>query len=52
MPKLRYYDITTASYLKANTTRTQQFLLAQLRLDILPLVIEIDLYYTNGEDIL
>ena len=50
MPKLRYYvkfksDITTASYLKANITRTKRSLLAQLRLGILPLAIETDRYY-------
>lgn len=50
MPKLRYYikfksDIITASYLKANITRTQRSLLAQLRLGILPLAIETDRYY-------
>ena len=50
LPKLRYYvkfksDIVTASYLKANITRTQRSLLAQLRLGILPLAVETDRYY-------
>ena len=47
MPKCVKFksDITTASYLKANITRTQRSLLAQLRLGILPLAIETDRYY-------
>ena len=49
-PKLRYYiqykqDIETEAYVKSNLTRSKRSLLAQLRLSILPLQIEIGRYY-------